>query len=96
MFTQENKRTTIDSRNLGNSSKYRCTPIELPNETKVKVTELMKHFNLNIGILDLIFFEGKFTFLEVNPVGQFGDVSFFGNYGIEKIIAQKLIDNDKK
>lgn len=91
MFTQENDNTLIDSRNLDDTDEYRCVPMKLPNEISNKIEALMLHFGLNTGVLDLIFFEGEFTFLEINPVGQFGSVSHFGNYGLEKRIAQKLI-----
>ena len=51
----------------------------------------MKLLNLNSGSLDLIrAADGKYVFLEINPVGQFGMVSYPCNYNIEKEIAIAL------
>lgn len=56
-----------------------------------KIHLLMKMINLNSGSIDFLMDKrNNFFFLEVNPEGQFEWVSDFGNYQLDKIIAQKL------
>ena len=51
----------------------------------------MSKLNLNCGSLDLVLDNnGIYYYLEVNPVGQFGMVSFPCNYYLEKKIAEFL------
>jgi D-alanine-D-alanine ligase-like ATP-grasp enzyme len=52
----------------------------------------MRLTNLDCGSIDLIYStDEKYYFLEVNPVGQFGMVSYPCNYQLEKKIAIELI-----
>lgn len=45
----------------------------------------MKGLNINMGSVDLLkASDGDIYFLEINPVGQFGLVSNFCNYHLEK------------
>jgi glutathione synthase/RimK-type ligase-like ATP-grasp enzyme len=51
----------------------------------------MIKLGLDSGSIDMIVStEGKYIFLEVNPVGQFGMVSYPCNYYIERDIADYL------
>jgi len=51
----------------------------------------MKKINLDNGSIDIIVDNnGKYYFLEINPVGQFGMVSIPCNYYLEKKIANYL------
>jgi hypothetical protein len=55
----------------------------------------MKTLNLNTGSLDILKKKtGEYVFLEVNPVGQYGHPSHYGNYELGKVIAQWLIKKD--
>lgn len=88
IFSQENKRTSIDFRNYDWNRPNRCVPYQLPNEIEQKLKKLMQHLKLNTGSIDLIYStSGAYVFLEVNPVGQFGMVSYPCNYHLEKKIA---------
>jgi len=79
----------IDVRNIiENNKKYH--PYELPHEIKTKINKMAKLLNLNCGTVDLIKSDENFYFLEVNPLGQFHQVSYYGNYNIEKYIADLL------
>ena len=61
-------------------------------EIKEKILSFAKYFNLNSGSFDIIKDKkGKYIFLEVNPVGQFGMVSQPCNYNLEQKIAKYLI-----
>ena len=56
----------------------------------------MDNLKLNSGSIDLVYTKDEdYYFLEVNPVGQFAMVSEPCNYYLEKIVAQKLSENEK-
>ena len=66
---------------------------ELPEEIKDKLHNFMQFMNLESGSIDMIVDKNDdYYFLEVNPVGQFGYVSGYNNYYIEKEIAKILIN----
>jgi len=78
-----------------NSARY--LPYSLPTRIKNKVLEFMKLKKLNTGSIDLLVDnQGEYFFLEVNPVGQFGWVSYHCNYQIEKKIANYLSHGSSK
>jgi len=92
IFSQSTELSMLDCR-LGDDIKMRRCSYTLPKMVEKKVCELMKSLNLNTGSLDIILTKkGDFVFLEVNPVGQFGDVSYLTNANIEYRIAKYLID----
>ena len=56
------------------------------------MAKLMKDLELNTGSIDFIKTkQGRFVFLEVNPVGQYGMTSYPCNYHLDKKIAEYLI-----
>ncbi|CAM1373953.1 grasp-with-spasm system ATP-grasp peptide maturase [Tenacibaculum xiamenense] len=96
IFSQKNKKTSVDFRKYDEKKPNRCVPYELPKYMEDKLDELMKKMNLNCGSIDLIYSKrNEYIFLEINPVGQFGMVSTPCNYNIEKLIAEKLIEFEK-
>ncbi|HNW99572.1 MAG TPA: hypothetical protein PKK00_14290 [Bacteroidales bacterium] len=69
----------------------------LPVQIENKLHKLMRFFKLNIGSIDLILSDdNEYYFLEINPTGQYGWVSDYGNYCIEKKIAEFLVNKTKK
>ena len=91
IFSQLNTKTQIDMRHYDHQNPNRLVPFTLPDFLEKKIKEVMKRLNLTIGVFDIIrSLEGEYIFLEVNPCGQFGDLSLAGNYYIEKKIAQLL------
>ena len=51
----------------------------------------MNRIDLDCGSIDLIYsVDETYYFLEVNPIGQFGMVSYPCNYNIEALIARTL------
>ncbi|MBQ9469784.1 MAG: hypothetical protein IJU72_02385 [Bacteroidales bacterium] len=66
-------------------SSNRNVPYTLPNEEQNKVAILMRDLGLNIGCIDMIMgTDGQLYLLEVNPNGQFGDMSLDCNYHLER------------
>ncbi len=96
IFSQLDEQTSVDFRQYNIKRPNRNVPYNLPDEIEEKIVKFMKSVNLNTGSIDMIFTKDeKYVFLEVNPIGQFGMVSFPCNYPIEKEIANYLINIDK-
>lgn len=79
----------IDIRNTKDSDK-KYLPYRFPLEIRRKIHKMAKILDLKCGTIDLIKSDNDFYFLEVNPLGQFHQVSHYGNYQIEKHIANLL------
>lgn len=95
IFSQSDEQTKVDFRNYNNENPNRTIPYNLSKSLTKKIENLMVLLGLNSGSLDIIKAKnGKFYFLEVNPVGQFGMVSKPCNYNLEEKIADYLIKND--
>ncbi len=94
IFSQQNKKTNIDFRKYDIKNPNYNTPFKLPKKIENKLDKFMNLVQLNTGSIDMVYStDGKYYFLEVNPVGQFGVVSYSCNYNLEKIIATELICN---
>ncbi|WP_294283547.1 grasp-with-spasm system ATP-grasp peptide maturase [uncultured Chryseobacterium sp.] len=92
IFSSKNSQTQTDFRNYDLFNPNRCVPYELPQDIKEKLTALMADVNLTSGSIDMIRdVNGRYVFLEINPVGQFGMVSRPCNYYLEKEVAEFLI-----
>ncbi|MFW6273092.1 MAG: grasp-with-spasm system ATP-grasp peptide maturase [bacterium] len=88
IFSQESEKTKIDFRNYDEEFPNRNVSFILPNAIEEQLRKLFNTLNLNSGSADLIYStEGKYYFLEINPVGQFGMVSYPCNYFLEREIA---------
>ena len=97
IFSQSNEKTKIDFRNYDFEKTNRTPIFELPLDIKSKLKKLMNILNLNSGSIDIIVSnKNEYIFLEVNPIGQFSQVSIPCNYYIEKIIANKIKDKHAK
>lgn len=91
IFSQSNPRTAIDFRNYDSQMPNRTVPYRLPTEIEGKLTALMQELDLNCGSIDMVrTVDGAYVFLEVNPIGQFGQVSVPCNYALEMRVAQYL------
>jgi ATP-GRASP peptide maturase of grasp-with-spasm system len=96
IFSQNDKQTSIDFRNYNYIKPNRTPPFELPNEIQHKLIKLMKYLKMKSGSIDIVVTENNdYVFLEVNPFGQFNQVSKPANYYIEKYISEYLINIDK-
>ncbi|MCL6302938.1 ATP-grasp ribosomal peptide maturase [Streptomyces kronopolitis] len=71
------------------SLKY--TPTEVPSPLKYKVLGLMRDLNLSFGALDFIVSpHGEWTFLEINPCGQWDWIEHATGLPIADAIADEL------
>jgi ATP-GRASP peptide maturase of grasp-with-spasm system len=91
IFSQQDEKTQVDFRRYNYIMPNRTAPFKLPAVIEKKIVAFMERIKLNCGSIDMIYTEsGEFVFLEVNPFGQFGMVSYPCNYYIEKQIAEYL------
>ncbi len=91
IFSQNDEKTKVDFRNYNYEKPNRTCPFILPKSIEKKLDSLMKELKFNCGSLDLIYTKDKqYIFLEINPVGQFAQVSYPCNYYLEELIAQSL------
>lgn len=85
----------VDYRKELNSSKnIRTIPFKLPENIKIKLDRVFKNLNLNYGSADLMYCDGEFYFLEINPAGQISFVNEACNFYIEEELS-KLLKNEK-
>lgn len=93
IFSQKDKQTDVDFRKYNSSVPNRIAPYQLPKEIEKRILKLMKLLHLDNGSIDIVKTkDGKWVYLEVNPVGQFGMVSEPCNYNLEREIAKALIE----
>ncbi|TAH28626.1 MAG: grasp-with-spasm system ATP-grasp peptide maturase [Cytophagales bacterium] len=91
IFSQLDNQTKVDFRKYNDQKPNRTVPFNLPNHIKNKLKNLMDECKLDTGSIDMIVDQNNnYYFLEVNPVGQFGMVSYPCNYNLEKKIANLL------
>lgn len=94
IFSQNNRKTKDDFRNYDNQRPNRTVPYKLPADLEGKLDQLMKALHFRTGSIDLMVdMQGNYQFLEINPEGQFGMVSYPCNYYLEKKLAQWLSKN---
>jgi len=92
IFSQKNEKTKIDFRNYDEDNPNRAVPFNLPEEVAGKIHKLMDYFDFDSGSIDIIYYMGDYTFLEVNTGGIFEWLSKNCNYYIEKAICNYLIN----
>jgi ATP-GRASP peptide maturase of grasp-with-spasm system len=96
IFSQLDKKTSIDYRNYNKETPNRNIPFSLPKEVEQKIHYFMNKKCMKSGSIDFIYTkERKFIFLEVNPCGQFDWLSINCNYYVEKFIANSLVKYEK-
>lgn len=97
IFSQNDKKTQVDFRKYNYEKPNRTPPFELPINIKQKLRMFMESINMNCGSIDIVVTKDlKYYFLEVNPVGQFQQVSYPCNYFLEEKVAQFLIKNENR
>jgi ATP-GRASP peptide maturase of grasp-with-spasm system len=93
IFSQNDPQTEADFRRYNLERPNRCVPYALPGAVEAAVVRLMRALGLDTGSVDLIrTTDGRYVFLEVNPIGQFGMVSEPCNYFLERRVAEHLME----
>ena len=92
IFSQADAQTAIDFRKYNEEKPNRVVPFQLPDDITQKLHRLMVELDMDTGSIDLLVTPSRtYYFLEVNPEGQFGMVSYPCNYYLEEKIAQYLV-----
>jgi len=77
---------------MGKNENIKMVPFNLPEPVNQGIDRLMKSLNLLTGSMDVIkTVDGRYTFIEVNPVGQFLGYGQKAGYNLEKDVADWLI-----
>ncbi|MCU7618504.1 grasp-with-spasm system ATP-grasp peptide maturase [Chryseobacterium sp. PBS4-4] len=91
IFSQNDSQTENDYRRYNNDKPNRNTLFQLPTDIEEKLRLVMSKLNLDTGSIDWIYADdNQFYFLEINPIGQFTNLSFTCNYNLEKEVAKLL------
>ena len=70
--SQSNQKARHDWRRQGMAMIENWKAHKLPEDVREKLLKLMKYFGLNYGAIDFILTpDGRYVFLEINPVGEF-------------------------
>ncbi|MDL2141416.1 grasp-with-spasm system ATP-grasp peptide maturase [Flavobacterium tructae] len=93
IFSQNDEKTKIDFRNYNRSKPNRVVPYKLPDKIIEQLRTINNKLNLNSGSYDLILTpQNEYYLLEVNPIGQFAQISLPCNYYIERKVAREISD----
>lgn len=91
IFSQSNKKTSMDFRDYDWENMNRVVPYKLEIEIENRIMTFMQMTGIDSGSLDLIITPSKeVVFLEINPGGVIEMVSDPCNYYIEEFIAQYI------
>jgi ATP-GRASP peptide maturase of grasp-with-spasm system len=93
IFSQNDSKTSVDFRRYNYKNPNRTPPFILPQKIEMKLKQFMNSINMNCGSIDMVLTTNyDYYFLEVNPVGQFQQVSYPCNYQLERVVAKQLIN----
>ena len=91
IFSQNDPKTQVDFRNYNHQKPNRVCPFRLPVDIENRIVKLMGHLGMLSGSVDMVVTKkAEYVFLEINPVGQFKQVSIPCNYKLEKLLANKI------
>ncbi|NEQ08158.1 MAG: MvdD family ATP-grasp ribosomal peptide maturase [Moorea sp. SIO4E2] len=90
--------STFDWRKEGRALVKSWKAYDLPEDIEKKLLKLMAYFGLNYGAIDIILTpDGRYVFLEVNPVGEFFWLETFSpHFPISQAIAEILLTHGSK
>lgn len=95
--SQSHMQTMVDFRKYLSVNPNRHFPFKLPSAIEQKLIELLKRVRLETASVDMILTkDGRFVFLEANPVGQFGMTSVPCNAYLERELALTLMELSKQ
>ncbi|NES99760.1 MAG: MvdD family ATP-grasp ribosomal peptide maturase [Sphaerospermopsis sp. SIO1G2] len=91
--SQDLEGSTYDWRKEGRNLSQNWQAYQLPEEIEKKLLQLMAHFGLNYGAIDIIVTpDGRYVFLEINPVGEFFWMEVYPpHFPISSAIAEILL-----
>jgi MvdD family ATP-grasp ribosomal peptide maturase len=94
--SQKLDRAKFDWRKEGIALLDAWYPYPLPTDIETKLLQFMEYFGLHYGAIDIIVTtDGRYVFLEVNPVGEFFWLELYAGLPISNAIADVLIQGRK-
>jgi MvdD family ATP-grasp ribosomal peptide maturase len=94
--SQKLDRAKFDWRKEGIALLDAWYPYPLPTDIETKLLQFMAYFGLHYGAIDIIVTtDGRYVFLEVNPVGEFFWLELYAGLPISNAIADVLIQGRK-
>lgn len=90
IFVDSGRRTSVSGKVVDRSKLNRMVSIKLPVQVLDKIRKMLNLKGLSSASVDLIYSQGHYFFLEINPVGQFDWISKSCNFYIEKYISENL------
>lgn len=95
IFTQKNKNTIVDSKLEDINFPNRIVPFNLPKNIQMSLSLFTEYLGINSGSIDMILTpKNKYVFLEINPIGQFAQISKYCNYKLHKLVAKYLLNEN--
>lgn len=95
--SQSSERATEDWRRDGVALLDRWSEAELPPEVGERLLALCDRLGLNYGAIDLILTpEGRYVFLEINPVGEYFWLEHHPGLAISQALAEVLVDPGRR
>jgi glutathione synthase/RimK-type ligase-like ATP-grasp enzyme len=95
--SQSSERATHDWRRDGAEMVDRWEEYDLPEAVRHKLLDLCTRLGLNYGAADLILTpDGRYIFLEVNPVGEFFWLENYPGFPISRALAEVLVEPEKR
>ena len=92
ILSQQDPDSQQDFRNTDRDNPNRVVPYNLSTKLKSQIINLMNTIGLNTGSIDIMVgLDGIPYFLEVNPIGQYGWINSYCNFGISDALAKKMI-----
>lgn len=89
--SQNSKLSAVDYRRY-DFENVSYTHIDLPKNVEKFCTDLIKHYGLAFGEIDMIYSKsGRYVFLELNPNGQWLWLELKSGYNLTKDVAENLI-----
>lgn len=93
--TSINKSFELDWRREGEKSVQYWTKAEIPQEIIEKLFKYMDYFHINYGAADILLSpDGKYSFLEMNPAGEFDWVNGHWKGAVCEALANVLIEEN--
>ncbi len=90
IHSQASERSKIDFRRYDFSVPY--TEVALPESVQQFCREMLRHYGLEFGVFDfLVKHDGHYTFLELNPNGQWLWLEIMSRCPLSKTLAEALI-----
>lgn len=91
-IASHNRVLKTDTREITGSTDSYQFPFSLPIQIAKQLQSLIRSLRFTTCSIDMIIDKNyEYYFLEINPIGQFSNLSQICNYNIEKFIATKLI-----